>query len=94
MKTFLQLVLAGIILYLVLLLIKGRSHQRKPTRSGYQQPEEMKKDPVCGTYVPQSQALKLTIQNRTCYFCSRECLEKYRKEGSGGSGSTGYHDAK
>ncbi len=37
--------------------------------------EEMKKDPVCGTYVPESQA----IRYHGNYFCSEDCKEKFKK---------------
>jgi YHS domain-containing protein len=40
---------------------------------------ELKKDPVCGTYVSASVALRETIRGQTVYFCSPECREKYRK---------------
>jgi len=41
--------------------------------------EEMKKDPVCGTYIPVKQALKVKTHGETHYFCSEECKEKYSK---------------
>lgn len=40
---------------------------------------ELKKDPVCGTYVPESSAVKWTIGGQTVYFCSEACRDKYRK---------------
>lgn len=78
MRTVFQLVLAGIILYLLIVLIRGGRRGKATTRGGSRQPEEMKRDPVCGTFIPQSQALQLVEKNHTYYFCSRECLEKYR----------------
>ncbi|MCD6486911.1 MAG: YHS domain-containing protein [Syntrophobacterales bacterium] len=42
--------------------------------------EELVKDPCCGTYVPINSAHKATLNGKTLYFCSRECLEKYMKE--------------
>ena len=41
--------------------------------------EEMKKDPVCGIYLPRSQAIKYTFNNKTHYFCSEECKIKFQK---------------
>lgn len=41
--------------------------------------EEMKKDPVCGTYVPENQALKERLEGITYYFCSEECKEKFHR---------------
>ncbi|MCK4764337.1 MAG: YHS domain-containing protein [Candidatus Aminicenantes bacterium] len=34
----------------------------------------MKKDPVCGTYVPENQAVKY----KDYFFCSPECKEKFQ----------------
>ncbi|MCK5057025.1 MAG: hypothetical protein KAT34_10240 [Candidatus Aminicenantes bacterium] len=36
--------------------------------------EGLKKDPVCGTYIPENQAIRYKDQ----YFCSEECKEKYQ----------------
>ena len=39
---------------------------------------ELKKDPVCGTYVAASPGLTRTINGNVLHFCSRECRDKYR----------------
>jgi len=39
--------------------------------------EEMVQDPVCGTWVPITQAQALPQESETLYFCSAECREKY-----------------
>ena len=41
--------------------------------------EEMKKDPVCGTYVPEHQSLKYKAGGETYYFCSQECKDKFQQ---------------
>ena len=41
--------------------------------------EEMKKDPVCGTYVPEHQSIKYKAGGETHYFCSPECKEKFQQ---------------
>ncbi len=38
---------------------------------------ELKRDPVCGTYVDASSSLQTTAGNQTLYFCSEECRRKY-----------------
>ena len=38
---------------------------------------ELKKDPVCGTYVSTSGSLTQTVAGSPVYFCSKECLDKY-----------------
>jgi uncharacterized protein len=39
---------------------------------------ELKKDPVCGTYVPAATSLTRTINGTVVHFCSPECRDKYR----------------
>jgi YHS domain-containing protein len=39
---------------------------------------ELKKDPVCGTYVAATPGLTRTINGDVLHFCSRECRDKYR----------------
>ena len=41
--------------------------------------EEMKKDPVCGTYIPENQAIKYRMGSETYYFCSEECKQAFRE---------------
>ncbi len=39
---------------------------------------ELKKDPVCGTYVSAATALKKVAGASTVYFCSQACFDQYR----------------
>jgi YHS domain-containing protein len=56
-------------------------------RRAMQQPEsppvplggELKKDPVCGTYISAATALQEKVKGETVYFCSKDCREKYRQ---------------
>ena len=41
---------------------------------------EMKKDPVCGTYIPENQAIRLSHGKDVHYFCSEECKEQFRQK--------------
>jgi YHS domain-containing protein len=38
---------------------------------------ELKRDPVCGTYVAASNSVRKVVKGETLYFCSPECREKY-----------------
>jgi uncharacterized protein len=40
--------------------------------------EEMAQDPVCGCYIPKSQALTLSHRDQKLYFCSQACFQKYQ----------------
>jgi len=56
------------------------SAQKKPQpRQGEQVVEEMKQDPVCGTYVASSLAVTTTHKGATLYFCSSACLDKFNE---------------
>lgn len=39
--------------------------------------EEMRQDPVCGTWVPVSQAVTMKRDRETLFFCSPECRDKF-----------------
>jgi YHS domain-containing protein len=39
---------------------------------------ELKKDPVCGTYVSTGASVTRTVDGHTLHFCSKECRDKYR----------------
>jgi len=80
MKYVLQLAGAVLILYLLILLLRG-DRKKKPSSAARDAPlEEIKRDPVCGTYLPESQAITLKRGDRILYFCSRECLDRYTRE--------------
>jgi len=38
---------------------------------------ELHKDPVCGTYVAESAAVKKQIGGQTFYYCSEDCRNKH-----------------
>jgi len=38
---------------------------------------ELKRDPVCGTFVPVSTAYRKTVKGEQYHFCSAECRDKY-----------------
>jgi YHS domain-containing protein len=40
---------------------------------------ELKKDPVCGTYVSPAASIAGKVGGETVYFCSTECRDRYRK---------------
>jgi YHS domain-containing protein len=56
--------------------VSPRSTPRQPpaVHSG----GELKKDPVCGTYVSTSASISRTVKGEVFYFCSKECADKYR----------------
>jgi len=44
---------------------------------------ETVRDPVCGMFVSTELAHRLNWRGQALYFCSEECLERFRKNASG-----------
>jgi YHS domain-containing protein len=38
---------------------------------------ELKKDPVCGTYIAAATSIKEKVGGQTIHFCSQNCRDKY-----------------
>jgi len=38
---------------------------------------ELKKDPVCGTFVAVASSIKRTVDGKVIHFCSTACRDKY-----------------
>lgn len=82
-----KLALLGIVAYLLYkLLWKGerptfsffkRKKKRRGSAHSRTAVEEMKKDPVCGTYLPENQAIHYRKGGETFYFCSQDCKQNF-----------------
>ena len=63
--------------------MRGRSNFQNPgpsrSRGSTVIQGTMEKVPVCGTYVDTDSALRRTFRGETRYFCSTECLEKFKQ---------------
>ena len=51
-----------------------QSPQPPPVSAG----GELKKDPVCGTYVATGASVTRTVNGQVLYFCSAQCRDRYR----------------
>lgn len=82
MIRLLLLVIIGFLVYsVVVALLRGLGHRPSaPPREKSAEGEQMVKDPVCGTYLPRSDALAGTVAGETRYYCSRECRDRDRQE--------------
>jgi len=69
------LILLGIVSWVVKRAFFPKN--RRPAQPG-EIGEEMVKDPVCGCYIPKSQALTLSDRGQKLYFCSQRCFQKYQ----------------
>jgi len=59
-----------------------RRPAQQPTRFQHPAPPvtvsgELKKDPVCGTYVSTATSVTRTVHGQVLHFCSKECRDKY-----------------
>lgn len=85
-----------IILYIALLILFARAMARlwtgvmqgmgaAPGRNvGVPHGVHMVRDPVCGTFVLPSRAIRLAEGRAPVYFCSDSCRAKYRSETASG----------
>jgi YHS domain-containing protein len=86
MKFLLLRVLLPLLVFLILrsvirTLFAGSS--APPTKHGADPPPvpsggELKKDPVCGTYVSATAGLSAKVGGEMVYFCSDDCRRRYR----------------
>ena len=53
---------------------QNRSPQPPPVSAG----GELKKDPVCGTYVSTQGSVTRNVNGQLVYFCSAQCRDKYK----------------
>ena len=84
----LRMALAVFLVYIIYkVMIKGEKldlfskfrgqTKRKAEPRDQGQLEEMQKDPICGTYIPESQAITLLYKREVHFFCSEECKNKF-----------------
>ncbi len=64
--------------YVIYLIFKGS--MKKVSRPAEKPVGEVAhKDPVCGVYVTEDDAVVGKLEGERIYFCSMDCLEKYRE---------------
>lgn len=75
----LRLIFLLLIGYCLYLIIKGAMRKNIKSRPGSSPAGEIThRDPVCGVYVTEDDAVIGRHEGKKIYFCSMECLEKYR----------------
>lgn len=57
--------------------LNSDGNERASSESGPRKAGELKRDPVCGTYVSTASSVKRTIEGQVVHFCSAACSEKY-----------------
>lgn len=85
-----RIIIIGILLYIGYLLIKGgttragKDEQDKEPDSISDTSDVLVEDPVCKKLVPRQQAITAEVEDKTLYFCSKECCNTYISEKGAG----------
>jgi len=53
------------------------SNAQRPPQPGPAPGGELRRDPVCGTYIPAATAVTKTVRGEVLCFCSAACRDKY-----------------
>jgi len=70
-----------ILLYVGFKIVKGFIASCKSKTPEVEKPaEEALRDPVCGVYVAKDDAIIGNLEGEKFYFCSMDCLEKFRDQ--------------
>jgi hypothetical protein len=71
------------IVRMVLRVVAGGRPTRPQTKRPASPPERsggtLVRDPQCGTYIPESRAIRVGSGDRTQYFCSTACRDAYER---------------
>ena len=77
-----RLLLLAVLFYLGYSLLRTflrvlPGHKGSPPPAKSPRGEEMVQDPHCGTYLPRSDALEMTVRGEKRYFCSKACRDAF-----------------
>jgi len=75
-----RLILWLILAYIGFRIIKGLLDSRKKVEPETTTGTETFQDPVCGVYVAADDAVVGRINEKRIYFCSMNCLDRYREK--------------
>ena len=83
-RLFLVFIAAVFVRRVVQLIFQGFSQASReasapPPESRPQLGGELKKDPVCGTFVAVASSIKKTVNGEVVHFCSTACRDKYQR---------------
>jgi YHS domain-containing protein len=82
MRLIFYAILGFIIYYLVRGISRDNSSpQRKnpDNRREFDSGKELKKDPVCGTYIPEDTPHRLIHKGHPYFFCSETCMKTFKQ---------------
>lgn len=81
MRNIILIILIVLFYYLVKSFFSPPKVRQKKGEGVIDIDDEMVKDPCCGVYIPKKEAIEKKIKGQKYYFCSKECMEKF-KEGN------------
>ena len=73
MKYLIVLILVALVVRYLFKKINKAPQVTKPAG------ELLRQDPVCGAYVPEEREFSLRTGGGRVYFCSRECMNKFKE---------------
>lgn len=65
---------------IIVALVSGKKNEVASGQDAAQDATETHRDPVCGVYVSEEDAVVGRLDGQRHYFCSRDCLEKFREQ--------------
>jgi YHS domain-containing protein len=94
MKFLIVRLLLPLLLFLILrsvlrgLFSQGTTAPQRAQEAPTRVPEggELRKDPVCGTYVSVSAGVREKVRGETVYFCSTDCRDRFKGASAVGRG--------
>ncbi len=57
---------------------KSSARGERPGPADFRAGGELKRDPVCGTFIPVSTAVTESVNGELLHFCSTACRDRYR----------------
>lgn len=78
-------IIIGYLIYLVIRKVAqslGLWPQAPRSVEKNREPDVLVQDPVCQTFIPRREALKVEKDGKVYFFCSEGCLKRFRRSGS------------
>ena len=78
-----RLLVWGLLIYVVYRIIVAITSPKSPSvdqSRGRGTPMATQRDPICGVYISEEDAVVGTLDGQRHYFCSHSCLEKFRDQ--------------
>lgn len=80
MGGLIRLAIWGLLLYVGYRVVKAIFASKAKPAAPAPQSEDTVQDPICGVYLARTDAVVGTLEGKRHYFCSMNCLEKFRDQ--------------